>query len=89
MSECRLTELLDLIGTTEIMIPVPPDLLDLLERCIRHVAADDSEPFRALGVLVEGIVHVLSISVPIGRRDEATRAVTTMLLDRLAAYDLA
>jgi hypothetical protein len=88
MTERRLTDLLKLIGTTEIIISIPPDLLDLLGRCIRHVAADESDPFRALGVLVEGIVHLLSTSVPTGRREEAAQAVTTMLRDRLAAYDL-
>jgi hypothetical protein len=88
MSERRLTDLHELIGTTEIIISIPPDLLDLLVRCIRHVAADESDPFRALGVLVEGIVHLLSTSVPTGRRDEAAQAVSTMLRDRMVAYNL-
>jgi hypothetical protein len=55
---------------------------------IRHLAVDRSDPFQALGVLVEGTVHLLSTRVPADRRNEATQAVTAMLWSRLTAYDL-
>jgi hypothetical protein len=88
MSEGRLTELHQFIASTEIIIPAQPDLLDVIARGIRHLAADGSDPFHALGVLVEGAVHLLSTSVPANRRHEAAQAVAAMLQDRLALYGL-
>jgi len=88
MSEHPFTELHDLIGNAEIIVLAQPDLLDLVVRGIKHLAADESDPFHTLGVLVEGVVHLLATSVPADRRYEAVQAVRTMLRDRLAACDL-
>jgi hypothetical protein len=60
MSNCRLAELNDLVGSTEIVIPAHPNLLELIAQSIRHFASDGSDSFHAIGALEEGIVHLLS-----------------------------
>ncbi len=66
-----------------------PDSVHMLAEAIRVITADGSDPYLALGVLVEGAVHTVAAHVPAQRQPETVAELTQLLAERLKAHGLA
>jgi hypothetical protein len=56
---------------------------------MRQLAADDgADPYLTLGVLVEGVAHILSRHIPPERQEDTASALLDLLSDRLKAHGL-
>jgi hypothetical protein len=64
------------------------DLPGAISLIVKSGVDTDAEPYVMLGVLIEGIAHIVAQSIPMEARADVVQAVANMLLDRMAARGL-
>jgi hypothetical protein len=62
-----------------------PDLPTALAALIRAAIDAEADPYVTIGTLIEGVTHILAVSIPAERRVEVAVAALALLTDRMTA----
>lgn len=62
-----------------------PDLPAALAELIKAAIDAESDPYLTIGTLIEGITHILVVSIPAERRVTVAVAALALLTDRMTA----
>ena len=78
----------DLIRDIERETATRPDLPEVLATVVRMMAASDADPYLLVGVLTEGVSHVIASRIPEEERSEVAEEALSLLQERLQANGL-